>query len=171
MILDEIVQHCEEVAENYRYQRDDCAEIVENDFIVEMFDGKWSNKFARVVTIDVQNNTVLLDIYSILCPNFAICNKFFHTPLESPFQTTLTIIQHGYELIHTKVNFIKANQEQLRICYDAINNTKKICEQTDYVSFFDITHLSSDVLDVHIREFNNDNSITNETLRILNSMM
>ncbi len=141
----------------------------ENDFIVEYFNGDvWNGRFARIVSIDRQNGVVSLDRYMTYASGLAFCAKFFHTPLQSPFQFPLSVLQNG---LKPDTSYTLANRKQLQTCCKALNKTKELVESRDYAKFFSVSHLSSDVLDWHISEFSDSNSITNETLEILNLLI
>lgn len=141
----------------------------ENDFIVEYFNGDvWSGRFARIVSIDRQKGVVSLDRYMTFKSGLAFCAKFFHTPLESPYNFPLSTLQNG---LKPNTSYALANRKQLQTCCEALSKTKELAESRDYAEFFNISHLSSDVLDWHISEFSDSSSITNETLEILNSLI
>ena len=141
----------------------------ENDFIVEYFNGDvWSGSFARIVSLDRQKGVVLLDRYMTFASGLALCTKFFHTPLESPYTFSLSVLQNG---LKPDTSYALANRKQLQTCCEALNKTKELAGNRDYAELFSVSHLSSDVLDWHISEFNDSGSITNETLEILNSLI
>ena len=151
----------------------------EGDIIVEYYNNRWHGKFARVVSADRQNNAVLLDRYhvspdarqspTVQDENFALCLKFFHTPLESPSKFSLSLLQKGGFDPNTR--YALANRKQLEICCKALSKTKELSQNADYAEFYRLSHLSADVLDWHIDEFNNTDSISNKTLEMLNLLL
>ena len=51
----------------------------ENDFVIELCNGEWNGEIARIVSVDKQNNIILLDRYIFnRYTGLALCSKFFH---------------------------------------------------------------------------------------------
>ena len=141
----------------------------EGEFIVTYFDNdRWSGEFARVMSVDRLNKIVLLYCFLVFRSEIALCDKFFLTPIKSPDEMPFSVIQNG---LSSSTSYALANHEQLEICYKALSKTKELALNHDFDEFFNISHLSSDVLVWHIKEFCNPNSISNKTLEILNLLL